>query len=750
MPADRPTSRFGTRPRQVDGVSRAVEPVSAAEAAPPSASTAPAAAVALAVATVFVSAFLLFLVQPMVSKHILPWFGGTAAVWAVCLSFFQVALLVGYAYAHALSRWCAPSRQWGVHGTLLLLAVLNLQVLAGPEWKPGIGGAADPSAAIVALLIASVGLPYTLLAATGPLVQSWMARSGAAAGVYRLFALGNLASLGGLLVYPFGIEPRWALQAQAAAWAFAFGVYAGLVTWTGWLTRHGATVPQRLPASALPNKLPASRATAGAARPTGVWGWFSLSALGSALLVATTNHLTRDVASVPFLWIAPLVLYLLSFVLVFDSERFYRGQAAWTWVVLAAATWCAVLVPLAPIIVPPTAEQSPWPVLAASFLGCLALACVWLHGELARHKPAPAQLTRYYLVMALGGAVGGLTVSLVAPRLLPGFYELGIAYVLLAALMAWRHVRGLAAAKTARGLAARWGLASLAVCAMAIGGLCLGFKLWVDATQWRTLQRNFYGVLATGDRRLEQPANAYRVLAHGSIRHGAQYLAPERRRDATTYYTEGSGVGRAIMASRVDARSPQRVGMIGLGAGTTAVFGREGDTHRFYEINPLVLALAQSEFSFLADSRARIETVLGDARLMLEAEPPQAYDVLAVDAFSGDAVPAHLLTREALRVYRRHLAPGGVIAFHISNQHLDLAPVVGALARDAGLAVVRVRHAGPSDDISGQSADWVLVAEHASVLARAPLAGATESVSVVNGSRVWTDDFNDLWSVLKF
>jgi spermidine synthase len=705
----------------------------------------PAGLGALAALTVFVGAFLLFLIQPIASKQILPWYGGSAAVWAVCLAFFQVALLVGYAYAHVLQRLVPPRWGWVGHAALLALAVATLEVLASAAWKPAPGETRDPSWQIVALLTASVGLPYVLLAATGPLVQSWMARAGASERVYRLFALGNLASILGLLAYPFGVEPHGPLAVQASAWAFGFGLYAGLCAWTGFWCRRAAS--QRPPEAAGSSMGVGATGITASSSP---WAWFALSALGSALLVATTNHLTRDVASVPFLWVLPLALYLLSFVLVFDTDRFIRAHRLWAWAALAAVLWCAVLVPLAPWIVPPTEARSPLPVLVASFLGALALACLWLHGELARSKPAAARLTRFYLVIATGGAAGGLLVALAAPRILPAYYELGIAYILFAACIVWRSLTGPDA--RARGLARRWASAAVAGLAVGVCALLLGFKLWVDAMQWRSLERNFYGVLATGDRRLDEPAEAYRVLAHGSIRHGAQYLAPARRREATTYYTPRSGVARAIEATRMGAirERGQRVGTIGLGAGTTAVYGRAGDVHRFYEINPLVIEIAAREFSFLADSRAAVETVLGDARLVLEAEPPQAYDVLAIDAFSGDAVPAHLLTREALRAYRRHLAPGGVLAFHISNQHLDLAPVVATLAREAGMAAVRVRHGGPANDISGQSADWVLVADSAAVLAREPIAAAAEPVLAPARFRAWSDDFNDLLGVLRW
>jgi hypothetical protein len=702
---------------------------------------------ALAAATVFVGAFLLFLVQPIASKQILPWYGGSAAVWAVSLSFFQVALLAGYGYAHVLVRWVPRRWQLVLHGGLLMVAVLSLEVLASETWKPVAEDAGDPSLQIVGMLAASVGLPYLLLSATGPLVQSWVASAGASQRVYRLFALGNLASIGGLLAYPFGIEPIWPLKTQAAAWAFGFGLYAGLCLWTGWLARSapGGKAVAHAPAPAASN--PAERLS-----PARVGAWVLLSALGTALLVATTNHLTRDVTAVPFLWVLPLVLYLLSFVVVFDSERLYRGQWWWIVAVLSSLAWCAVLVPLAPFVLREQANGGQMPIQVLSFCAGLFLACVWLHGEMARSKPEARSLTAFYFSMAVGGALGGLCVSLVAPRTLPAFYELGAAYTLVVALLAWRMLGGSAAAPAPRGGLSRrlWtGLAGLAV---AVCATMLGIYVKVGETKWQSLQRNFYGVLAVGERDTDDPQKAYRALAHGSIMHGAQYSALERRREATTYYTPSTGIGRAIEATRVGAAVArgQRIGMIGLGAGTTAVYGRAGDVHRFYEINPLVIDLAQRQFSFLNDSAARIETALGDARLVLAAEAPQAFDVLAVDAFSGDAVPAHLLTREAMGVYRRHLARGGVLAFHISNKHLELGAVVGALARDAGMSAVRLRQTGTATDISQYEVDWVLLADDPAVLAREPIASGAEPLKVPAGQRTWTDDFNDLLGVLKY
>ncbi len=683
---------------------------------------------ALYAGTIFTSAFLLFLIQPIASKHILPWFGGSAAVWAVSLSFYQVLLLAGYAYADWTSRRLAPRVQVLLHIALLALAVLTLQVLADVSWKPM--GIEDPTLHILLTLAASIGLPYFLLSSTGPLIQSWTARSLVDARVYRLFALSNFASLLGLLAYPFVIEPRASLAQQAWAWSAVYALFTLLCAAAGW-----AFVVRQPRAGATPALAAASPGIATAPAPGRgqQLRWFALSALGSWLLVATTNHLTRDVASVPLLWILPLVLYLLSFALCFESDRWYRRHWAPALLVLGLTVLCAVLVLLAMTIAARLAIRNPMPYVVAVFAAGLFLQCMFLHGELALRRPAREYLTRFYLLVSLGGAAGGLVVSLVAPRVLPSYYEFGLGYVLFAVL--------------ALGVLRRVQLVRMvAVAAILACAVMLVLKVRSDYTASRVLQRNFYGTLATSDKGSDTPETAWRQLAHGSIIHGAQFLAPQRRQQATSYYIPTSGLGRAIEATR---RQGQHIGVIGLGAGTTATYGRAGDVHRFYEINPQVVAVAQREFSFLRDSAARIELALGDARLVLEREAPQGFDVLAVDAFSGDSVPAHLLTREAMVVYLRHMRPDGVIAFHVSNRYLALAPIVAALAEDAKCAAVMVKLAGIENDITRQPSEWVLVARDPALLQRPPMKEAAQSVALRPGLKVWTDDHNDLISALR-
>ncbi len=661
--------------------------------------------------TIFTSAFLLFLVQPLISKHILPWFGGSAAVWATCMVFFQVVLLAGYAYADWSSRRLRPRPQVLLHAALIAVSVATLSVLPGDSWKPD--GQQDPTLRILGLLVASIGLPYFILSTTGPLVQSWVSRSLADARVYRYFSLSNLASLTALVAYPFVVEPRAPLLAQAQAWGWGYAAFAACCIGAGLVfarrAAYGAQPPQAL--------------AGGDAAPD--WQrhllWLALSAMGSWLLLAVTNHLTQNVAAIPFLWLLPLTLYLLSFVLCFESDRWYsqRRFLLPTAALLLACAWG--LQPDAPGFGLKTA-------IAVYGVGLFAF-CMFLHGELAGLRPTPRHLTRFYLMLSVGGALGGIAVGLVAPRVLPGYYELGLGFIATAALAALLLAGRL-----------RWAaLACAALCAWA-----LTLQVAEEVRGSRSMARSFYGTVLTTDVQREDPADSVRQLYHGSVKHGEQYLAPARRREATTYYGATSGVGLAI----VQARSPQRrVGLIGLGAGVLAVYGQAGDAFRFYEINPQVIDLAQREFSFMQDSAASITTVLGDARLSMDKEAPQQFDLLAVDAFSGDAIPVHLITREAMAVYLRHMAPRGIVAFHITNRYIALAPVVQAIAQAHGLHAVLVHDEAENSPL--RATDWVLVAREPELLATGAIGKAATPITPRPELGVWSDDFNNLFAVLK-
>ena len=666
--------------------------------------------------TIFSSAFLLFLVQPLIAKQILPWFGGSAAVWAICMVFFQVTLLGGYAYADWIARHLAPRRQVLVHLVLLAASLTFLPILASFQWKPP--GDADPTLWILGLLVATIGLPYFLLSTTGPLIQSWVARSLMGTQVYRYFSLSNLASLLALVSYPFLLEPRTALVTQAYTWSGVYALFTLLCAGSAlYFMRHVHRLPPE------PHARTHEIEGDWDPGPRDYLFWLGLSAMGSWLLLAVTNHITQNVAAIPFLWLLPLSLYLLTFVLCFESDRWYRRG----WFLPAAAAFlllCAYGLQDSSIGV---SIKVAIPVYA---LGLFVL-CMFLHGELARLRPGPRHLTRFYLMLSLGGALGGVSVALVAPRVLPGYYELGIGLV-FTALLAMAVLRP---SRSLRGLAA--GLAVL--CAY-----FLYVQVADDLEGTRRIARNFYGTLLSLDTQRPDPRDQVRQLYHGSIKHGEQYLAPDRRLEPTTYYGPSSGVGRAIAATKPEGK---RVGLIGLGAGTLAAYGRPGDLYRFYEINPQVIDFAQGEFSFMRESQARIESVLGDARLSLEREPPQGFDVLAVDAFSGDSVPVHLITAEAMDLYLHHLAEDGILAFHLTNRFLWLPPVVDEIARAKGLAAVLIHDEAEGTNL--RRTDWMLVARRPQVLDAPEIREAVTELVRIPGLRPWTDDFNNLFQVLR-
>jgi hypothetical protein len=452
--------------------------------------------------------------------------------------------------------------------------------------------------------------------------------------------------------------------------------------------------------------------------------WLLLSAMGSFMLLAVTNHITHDVASVPFLWILPLTLYLLSFILCFEGRGWYRR----IWflgpllVIVGAMAWALYT------------ERGIVDVKEALPLFCAGLfvMCMFFHGELAALKPAPRHLTAFYLMVSLGGALGGLFVGLVAPRIFSTYYEFSAGLVVTLLLAAWVTHRMHAI------------VPMLVLATLGFSGYYIyryGEALSKDAV---VKTRNFYGSLRVKQYGADSEPGASRRLMHGVIMHGEQYLEPGRRREATTYYGATSGVGRLM---KTLPASPARVGIVGLGTGSMAVYGRPGDVFRFYEINPQVIDIARKSFSYLGDSPAKIETVLGDARLAMEREAPQQYDVLVIDAFSSDSIPVHLITREALAVYLRHMKPDGIIAFHVTNRFLKLAPVVKRIADDQGLHALLVVDEAEGSELS--KTDWVLVGRTRKRLDPPEVAGVAEEIDEIPGMRVWTDDFNNLFQILK-
>jgi hypothetical protein len=701
------------------------------ETPPSSAMTATAEKASLWVAllyavTVFVSAFLLFLVEPLIAKLILPWFGGMASVWTTCMLFFQATLFGGYAYAHLVSVRLKPRMQAVVHAALLLAACMALPIIPSDSWKPL--GDEEPVTRIVLLLCATVGLPFFVLSSTGPLLQRWASRTSAGSSVYRLYALSNAGSLLALLSYPVGFEWLLGTSTTARLWSWSFVAFAVLCGACGWIVARLAKESRQEDA------MDGQAAVCDAPAPSPSWGtralWFALGMVPSVLLLATTNAVCQDVASVPFLWILPLSLYLLSFILCFESDRWYSRRYLMPAAAVVLAAECGVLCvgSNAPILLQVVVN------FLTLFLG--AMVC---HGELVRRRPHVSHLTSFYLLVAASGAAGGLFVGVIAPRIFPDYYELHIGLFACAVLM-------LVIISTDRkgGL---FGVRQPLIWMLVVSALGMyGLLLYVAAEAHGSasnvaVTRNFYGVLRVYDaNRLRWSGRPARFLQNGQIVHGVEFSDPALARVPTTYYGRKSGVGLALS---LPMDKPRRVGLVGLGIGTLAAYARLGDYYRFYEINPKVELLARQYFHFLENCRGNFEIVHGDARLELEREPPQNFDVLVVDAFSGDAIPVHLLTVEAFGIYLRHLAPEGIIAVHISNRHFGLYPVVAAIAQARRLATAYIHDQGSIE--GGESSSWVLVAREPRAL-RSPSIRRARRIAP-RGRILWTDDYASLLAV---
>jgi spermidine synthase len=705
----------------------------------------------LFVVAIFASAFLLFVVQPMVGKRILPWFGGAPAVWTLCLAFYQTTLFLGYAYAHLLIRFARPSLQLGIHALVFTCAVVSLPVLPGDAWKQGALG--EPSSSILAMLSANVALPFLVLAATGPLVQAWFARRYPDRSPYPLYAVSNFGSLLALLGYPILIEPRLPLSTTGGFWSVAFTCTAAAVLACAALARRDR--------AGVGIETAALHSAGDPRRPWRVVLWFLLAGSAVVVLMGVTNQLCLNLASVPFLWILPLVAYLASFILCFGSERAYR-RAPYV-VLMGVALFLCYGGPLWG----PIASRSFHDVAFASsamiafHLLLLFATCMVLHGELYRLRPPARSLTAFYLFVSGGGALGGIFVGVVAPRIFDRYSELplGLALAWLAVLAScWHDARGWLHAGVPRW---RWGV---------VGALTLALFAYVGEravdTSDRMIheERTFFGVLRVVEGELGEPRRLY----SGTTIHGAQFLHSSLRRSATSYYGAITGIGFALQQE--GSRAPRRIGVVGLGAGTLAAYGRPGDSFRFYEIDPAVIRVARDEgyFTFLADSEAEIAIVPGDARLSLAEEQTrgatQDFDVLVVDAFNSDAIPVHLLTREAFEIYARALHEGGLLAVHVSNAHLDLVPLVSRAGHSVGMSGLHIDNVRAPRRLS-LPAEWIVLSRDAGrirsledfierrreELRLNPQVIATQRLDdiALETGPLWTDDYSDLFGLLR-
>ncbi len=776
--------------------------------------------------TTFLSAFLLFNVQMLLGKFVLPWHGGVPAVWTTCMLFFQSALLFGYGYAHWLAIRPRLTLQRNTHIGLIAVSLVTLAALAmawhwpllpDDAWRPR--GEASPIGQILLLLGVAIGIQFVTLSATAPLLQRWFSLTHRGQSPYRLYALSNVGSLAGVLSYPFVVEVFVPLKLQAALWSMGYAAFAAGMIAAAIVAARKVSLVHDAPGPAAARKDSEARP-----KPARLLLWFGLAACASSLLLAITNQISQEIAVVPFLWVLPFALYLLSFVLCFGGARGYPRNLYLTLLVPAI-----VLVTLAI----PRGVGGPFVPQLLLYAAALFVACMVCHGELVRLRPAPRYLTAFYLTLSAGGAAGGVFVGIIAPLYFPGYWELSIALVGTAVLVGvalWRdggsplrrgspaatyvpllasallvvlvygeglgaaavtsfrwplpwsyvavlavlavlllhvlvrhraalsaqiHAGGPSAARvTKTGAAVQWGgwrvsgatrqFGAIAGAAALVGFVHLSFArdfVGSSVVAWR----NFFGVLRVGAS-VESHDEIALSLWHGRTLHGLQYVAHERGMTPTAYYTPQSGIGRVLQghARRRDGR-PLRVGVVGLGVGTLAAYGRPGDHFRFYEINPDVVRLAagpEALFTFVQRSEARVEIVLGDGRVSLERETPQRFDVLAIDAFNSGSIPVHLLTREAFAVYLAHLEPqAGVLALHVSNRYLDLTPVVAALARQLGLALVAVHLSDPQSEWPNE---WLLLARSADALPQ----DAPRPAAVARAP--WTDDFSNLLHALRW
>jgi spermidine synthase len=691
--------------------------------------------------TIFLSAFLLFQIQPMIGKFILPWFGGTPAVWSTLMLFFQVLLTGGYAYAYWLIGRVEKRQQSIIHISLMAIAIVVLVLLSfiwtspitpDSTWKPD--DVTSPVLDIFKLLIISVGLPYFILASNGPLMQAWFTRIFPDQSYARLYALSNVGSLLGLLAYPVLIEPTLSLRSQGWMWSLGFIFFGFLAGWVA--LQSGRKTPLAHPAAdSVTPAHPPSFAL--------MLLWIALSATASLFLLSVTNQISQEVAVIPFLWILPLTLYLLSFILAFSGERGYNRKFYALLFILSAALTLFVMLNA-------TSLHVYWQIIAYCLL--LFSVCMLCHGELYLLRPDAEHLTTFYLMVSIGGAFGGIFVSIIAPLIFNGYWEFFVGLAMaIAILLTVIRDRDNVTLSAANGLTARVRFVFI-VFALVTVMLTLLSTFFSGALYSK---RNFYGVIRVRQIVPDGSTETANVMSHGITVHGLQFISnPELSQRPTTYYVRAAGAGLALLNHPTYGHS-QRVGLLGLGVGTLATYARPGDVYRLYEINPVVTDLAAGKgdyFSFLSDSKADISIVLGDARISLERElaegHSQNFDVLVLDTFSSDSIPVHLVTKEAFALYLEHLAPDGIIAAHITNLHLDLQPVFWQLAKYYGLSIVRINYAGDSN--GGYASHWILLARDPALL---EIPAIRDRAVDLNGYstnlKLWTDDYSNLLQILK-
>lgn len=689
---------------------------------------------------VFLGAFLLFQIQPLIGKYFLPWLGGSSGVWITCLMFFQLLLLGGYIYAHLLQR-LSPRQQVLVHLGLLTLALLGgivfffvwgSPILPSTNWRPD--HTSHPGWDIFRLLFVSIGASYFLLSTSSPLLQAWFHRTKPSISPYVLYVVSNIAALLALLSYPFVVEPMLTLKTQALLWSGGFFIYVILCLLSARKVWPILIIEKESPAVHL-SEIPSWK---------NVLHWNALSACGVLALMAISNQITQDIPPVPFLWILPLVLFLLAYIIGFTS-RLCGLQKYYIW-----------LIPLAVIIAWALISSGQKPNIIKQISGYGAILfciCLFCHNALYQKKSPPRYLTSFYLSISLGGVLGGIFTATIAPWIFNQYWEYPLCIVFAVMLV----IVSIYSDKRNQFYRIRHSL-WLAPIVLAFLVLHKNSEKTENAVY---MGRNFFGCIVIEKNFGSRDISAHKTeefpiftMYHGRTKHGLQMDQPELKTWPTTYFCQNSGVGRAILnhPKRISGK-PMRVGILGLGVGTLAAYGRPGDLYCFYEIDPEVILLAQHSpwFSYLKDSPAEIQVVEGDGRISLEDElknGSREYDVLVLDVFSGDQIPIHILTKEAFDIYLRHLAEGGVIAVHISSRYLDLLPQLIQLKNHFGLDAAYIE-----DSMETQvsyASDWVLLSRNEQFMKQPAIARAnTLHRRPIRKVRLWTDNYANLVSVLK-
>ena len=696
--------------------------------------------------TILLGAFLLFQIQPILARLLLPSFGGSSAVWTTCMMFFQCVLCLGYAYAHGLRALFRPKTAFQLHCLLLVVAMA-----AFFGFRPTTDTAAEIALdtqslnlSIILVLSTWIGLPFLLLATTGPLVQTWSASTHAGQSPYRLYALSNAGSMAALLTYPFLIEPYFRLDTQLLIWAIGFGVYVLATYWSlvqtwslkTWTEGDADKEPQPDVEETQPFRL------------TTVIFWLVLSATSSLMFLATTNLLCQEVASVPFLWIAPLAIYLLSFIVCFDRPQWYRRNL---WICLAAIGSISSILLLHLDVHAGFLLQ-----LIGLSMTCLSV-CMVCHGELEQSKPCRSRLTFFYLMISVGSALGGIFVTLIAPEIFSGFYELhlGLLVALLisgvqlvsasnsqendlpqkVALLDKGMLKSLS--RTATGL--------LLFASLGIVGCSLYYYLEPANHPGLVYRgRNAYGLTSVEEN------DEVRNFINGRVIHGVQWLDADMRLKPSAYYVEGSGIAAAFESMRDLRQRPLHVGVLGLGAGAMSAWLEQDDRIQFYEINPMVVDVAKQYFDFLKESPGEKSILVGDGRVLLTKQlrenGSKNFDLLVMDAFSSDSVPVHLLTEECFRIYDQHLAKDGILVVHISNRFVDLLPVILHHQKTVDMKAVFVDF--QSED-GKQESRWVLLTRNPLVLNHPVIESASQPIPDIPTVR-WTDDFSSIASRLRW